>query len=95
MPLDTESVVVSALLSMSATETPAIGRVVSSATLCAPGTVLTGASFTALTVIAIVSVSVAVPSRGRDRERVGAVEVGVAGIGEARQRRVDLRLPCR
>ena len=62
VPLDTLSVVVSALLSMSATETPAIGRAVSSATLCAPGTVLTGASFTALTVIAIVSVSVAVPS---------------------------------
>ena len=59
---DTLSVVVSALLSMSATETPAIGRAVSSATLCAPGTVLTGASFTGLTVIAIVSVSVAVPS---------------------------------
>ena len=35
---------------------------VSSATLCAPGTVLTGASFTGLTVIATVSVSVAVPS---------------------------------
>ena len=62
MPLDTLSVVVSALLSMSATETPAIGRAVSSATLCAPGTVLTGASFTGLTVIAIRSVSVAVPS---------------------------------
>ena len=30
---------------------------------------------------------------GRDRERVGAVEVEVAGIGQARQRRVDLR--CR
>ena len=54
--------VVSALLSLSATETPAIGRVVSSATVCAPGTVLIGASFTALTVIAIVSVSAAVPS---------------------------------
>ena len=54
--------VVSALLSLSATETPAIGKVVSSATVCAAGTVLTGASFTALTVIAIVSVSVAVPS---------------------------------
>ena len=52
----------SALPSMSATETPAIGRAVSSATLCAPGTVLTGASFTGLTVIAIVSVSMAVPS---------------------------------
>ena len=54
--------VVSALLSMSATETPAIGNVVSSATVCAAGTVLIGASFTGLTVIAIVSVSVAVPS---------------------------------
>ena len=52
----------SALLSLSATETPAIGSTVSSATLCAPGTVLTGASFTGLTVIATVSVSVAVPS---------------------------------
>ena len=54
--------VVSALLSLSATETPAIGNVVSSATVCAAGTVLIGASFTGLTVIAIVSVSVAVPS---------------------------------
>ena len=62
MPLATDSVVVSAVLSMSATETPAIGRAVSSATLCAPGTVLTGGSFTALTVIATVSVSLAVPS---------------------------------
>ena len=51
MPLATDSVVVSALLSMSATETPAIGRVASSATLCAPGTALTGASLTATTVI--------------------------------------------
>src|SRR4029078_6222135 len=30
------------------------------------------------------------PVSVRDRERVGAVEVWVAGIGEARQRRVDL-----
>ena len=62
VPLATDSVVVSASPSTSATETPAIGRTVSSATLCAPGTVLTGASFTGLTVIAIVSVSTAVPS---------------------------------
>ena len=62
VPLVTVSVVVSALLSTSATETPAIGRVVSSLTVCAPGTVLTGASFTGLTVMATVSVSVAVPS---------------------------------
>ena len=54
--------VVSALLSLSATETPAIGNVVSSATVCAAGTVLIGASFTGLTVIAIVSMSAAVPS---------------------------------
>src|SRR5262245_66300219 len=53
VPLKTVSVVVSALLSTSATDTPEIGRAVSSATLCAPGTVLTGASFTALTVIEI------------------------------------------
>src|SRR5262245_66564284 len=53
VPLDTLSVVVSTRLSTSATETPEIGRAVSSATLCAPGTVLTGASFTALTVIGI------------------------------------------
>ena len=33
------------------------------------------------------------PVAGRDRERVAAVEVWVSGIGEARQRRVDLR--CR
>ena len=49
VPLDTLSVVVSALLSLSATETPAIGNVVSSATVCAPGTVLIGASLTATT----------------------------------------------
>ena len=54
MPLATDSVVVSALLSMSATETPTIGRMVSSATVCAPGTVLTGASFTAVMVICVV-----------------------------------------
>ena len=52
VPFATLSVVVSAVLSASATETPAIGSVVSSATLCAPGTVFTGGSFTALTVIA-------------------------------------------
>ena len=62
MPLVTVSVVVSAALSTSATDTPAMGSAVSSLTLCAPGTVLTGASFTGLTVMATVSVSVAVPS---------------------------------
>ena len=35
---------------------------VSSCALCAPGTVLTGASFTGLTVMATVSMSCAVPS---------------------------------
>ena len=62
VPFVTESVVVSAVLSRSATETPAIGSVVSSATVCEPGTVLTGGSFTALTVIATVSVSLNEPS---------------------------------
>ena len=54
LPLNTLSVVVSALLSMSATETPMIGRMVSSATVCPPGTVLTGASFRAVMVICVV-----------------------------------------
>ena len=93
VPLATVSVVVSALLSTSATETPAIGSVVSSLTVCAPGTVLTGASFTAIDGdgdgVGVGGGAVA----GRDRERVGAVEVEVAGVGEAGQRRVDLR--CR
>ena len=62
VPLDTLSVVVSALLSMSATETPAIGRMVSSATLCAAGTVLIGASFTAMISTVVVAVVTAVPS---------------------------------
>ena len=62
VPLVTDSVVVSDVLSTSATDIPAIGSAVSSLTLCAPGTVLTGASLTGLTVMATVSVSVAVPS---------------------------------
>src|SRR4051794_14990383 len=93
MPLDTLSVVVSAVLSMSATETAAIGRMASSATLCAAGTVLTGASFTGLTGICDRVGVGGGPVAGHDRERVPAVEVEVAGIGEARQRRIDLR--CR
>ena len=52
----------SAVLSTSATNTPVISRVVSSLTLCAPGTVLSGGSLTGLTVIATVSVSVSDPS---------------------------------
>ena len=43
VPLVTDSVVVSDVLSTSATDIPAIGSAVSSLTLCAPGTVLTGA----------------------------------------------------
>ena len=62
VPLATLSVAVSAVLSTSATETPAIASVVSSATLCAPGTVFTGGSLTALTVIGTVSVSLNAPS---------------------------------
>ena len=78
---------------MSVTEMPAIGRTVSSLTLCAPGTVLTGASFTALTVIAIASVSVAVPSLVATVSVSAPLKLRLPGIGEARQRRVDLR--CR
>jgi hypothetical protein len=62
VPFATLIVVPSALLSTSDTDTPAIVKVVSSLTLCAPGTVLTGASFTALTVIGTVSTSLKVPS---------------------------------
>ena len=54
--------VVSGAPSASATDTPVMGSAVSSLTVCAPGTVLTGASFTGLTVMATVSMSVAVPS---------------------------------
>ena len=62
VPLVTVSVVVSGKPSTSATDTPAMGSAVSSLTLCAPGTVFTGASFTGLTVMATVSMSCAVPS---------------------------------
>ena len=67
----------------------------SSLTVCAPGTVFTGPSFTELTVIATVSSPCAVPSLGGDRERVGAVEVGVALVAEGGERGVDLRLRAR
>ncbi len=66
---------------------------VSSLTVCAPGTVFTGPSFTELTVIAIASESVApfasVDSNG---ERIRTVEVGVALVREGSERGVDLRL---
>ena len=64
----------------------------SSLTVCAPGTVFTGPSFTELTVIATASESVRAVASVDDRQRVGAVEVGVALVGEAAERRVDLRL---
>ena len=67
MPLVTDSVVVSDVPSTSATDIPAIGSAVSSLTVCAPGTVFTGASLTGLTVMATVSVSVAVRLRSRRR----------------------------
>ena len=86
MPFVTRQLVVSRLPSTSLTETPAIDSAVSSLTVCAPGTVFTGPSFTELTVIATVSESVRAVA-GRDRQRVGAVEVGVALVGRARRAR--------
>ena len=74
--------VVSGRASTSLTDTPAIESAVSSLTLCAPGTVFTGPSFTELTVIATASESVAPSRRSTDRQRVGAVEVGVALVAE-------------
>ena len=50
----------------------------SSLTLCAPGTVFTGASFTALTVIGDRVDVVQRAVRGGDGQRVGAVEVEIA-----------------
>jgi hypothetical protein len=58
-PLVTLSCVVDRLPSTSLTLTPLIASTVSSFTLCAPGTVFSGTSFTGLTVIATVSASVA------------------------------------
>ena len=58
-PLVTLSCVVERLPSTSLTLTPAIESAVSSFTVCAPGTLFTGPSFTALTVIATLSESVA------------------------------------
>src|SRR5262245_65716041 len=58
VPCATFRGVVSAILSTSATETPEIGRAVSSATLCAPGTVLTGGAFAAWTATAMEAVAV-------------------------------------
>ena len=58
LPWVTVSVVVSAGLSTSVTDTPAIGSGVSSAVVCATGTVVTGASFTGLMTSDAVSVTV-------------------------------------
>ena len=59
VPFVTVSCVVARLPSTSFTEMPAIESAVSSLTVCAPGTVFTGPSFTELTVIATASESVA------------------------------------
>ena len=60
-PLVTVSCVVERLPSTSLTDTPPIESAVSSFTVCAPGTVFTGPSFTELTVIATASESDAAP----------------------------------
>ena len=63
MPFVTVSVVVSGPTSVSVTDTPAIGSSVSSLTLCAPGTVLTGASARAVIETTVVCTSLsAAPS---------------------------------
>ena len=59
VPLVTANCTVLKLPSASVTEMPPIASAVSSFTVCAPGTVFTGASFTAPTVIPTVSTSVA------------------------------------
>ena len=74
VPLATLSVVVSALLSLSATETPATGKGVSSATLCALGTVLIGSSFSAVIASVVVMVVSVAPS---DTDQV-SVRCGLA-----------------
>ena len=58
VPLVTVSCVVARLPSTSLTLTPLIESAVSSLTVCAPGTVFTGPSFTELTVIETASESV-------------------------------------
>jgi hypothetical protein len=58
-PLVTFSCVVARLPSTSFTDTPPIESTLSSLTVCAPGTVFSGPSFTEVTVIATASESVA------------------------------------
>ena len=60
VPLPTVSAVVARLPSTSVTESPLIDSAVSSLTVCAPGTVFTGASFTAATVSVTVCVALGV-----------------------------------
>ena len=95
-PLPTVNCVVERLPSTSLTLTPEIESAVSSLTLCAPGTVFTGPSFTEATVIATESESVA-PLESVDSTRQGlrAVEVRVALVGKAGEGSVDLRLRAR
>ncbi len=72
---------------------PAIESDVSSLTVCAPGTVFTGPSFTEVTVMETASESVAPLASVDSTVSVSrAVEVGVALVREAGQRRVDLGL---
>ncbi len=59
VPLVTASCTVDRLPSTSLTLMPAMGRDVFSLTVCAPGTVLSGLSLAALTVMLTVSLSVA------------------------------------
>ena len=56
LPFRADSVTVSVGLSTSATDKPAMSSGVSSCAVCAPGTVFTGASFTAATVSVTVAV---------------------------------------
>jgi hypothetical protein len=70
----TVSVVVSAVLSTSAADTPRDRQRRVLVDGRGPATVLTGWSFTAVTVIATVSTSVSEAVRRGDGQRVGAVE---------------------
>ena len=75
VPFVTVSCVVVRLPSTSLTLTPPIESAVSSFTVCAPGTVFTGPSFTEVTVIATASESVTpLPSRARHRQRVAPLK---------------------
>ena len=71
-PLVTLTCVVDRLPSTSLTEIPPIGSAVSSLTVCAAGTTLTGPSFTELTVIATASESVAPLASVESRVSVSA-----------------------